>query len=86
MWRYTFAMLIVLTLAGCASGGWPTKAPMRSPPVNLLTPCPPLPLPASAKGPDLLVNHVLTAKLYHGCREQHRALADWANHTGGGND
>ena len=79
------AMLALLTsasiLTGCASGGLPTM-PARQPSPVLTTPCPDLPPPRSARGADLLDNHVQVAERYHECRERHRALAEWAKNDG----
>lgn len=80
-------MLALLTsaliLTGCASGGPPMPdLPKRLPPPNLTTDCPDLPQPRSARGADLLDNHVQTAELYHECRERQRALAEWARNDG----
>ena len=68
-------------LTGCASGWLPMSAP-RQPPPALTTACPDLPPPRSARGADLLDNHVQVAELYHECREKHRALAAWAKNDG----
>ena len=71
----------VSILTGCASGWLPTM-PARQPPPVLTTPCPDLPQPRSARGADLLDNHVQVAERYHECRERHRALAEWAKNDG----
>ena len=72
-----------LMLTGCASGGMPMPdVSKRHPPPNLTTPCEDLPAPRSARGPDLLDNHVQTAELYHDCQERQRALAEWAKNDG----
>lgn len=79
----TMPALLILSasiLAGCASG--PTPMPARLPPANLTTACPELPPPRSARGADLLDNHVQVAELYYGCREKHRALAEWIKNDG----
>ena len=81
------ALLSALILTGCASGAQPMPdVSKRSPPPNLTTPCPDLPPPRSARGPDLLVNHVETAALYHDCRARQKALADWAGNGGKAHD
>lgn len=78
MRRYMYLMGLASVLTACASGPTPTPAPIRVPPPHLLSRMPEaLPAPASARGPDLLVNHVISARLYHWCRENHRSLADW---------
>lgn len=77
-------MLALLTsaliLTGCASGAQPMPdVSTRRPPPSLTTPCPDLPQPRSARGVDLLDNHVQTAAQYHECRARLKALADWAD-------
>lgn len=78
------ALLIsALILTGCGSGGRPMPdLPKRQPPPNLITACPDLPQPRSARGADLLDNHVQVAERYHDCRERHRALSEWAKNDG----
>jgi len=82
MHKITLAILVsVSMLMGCASGmQLMPAAPKRSPPpASSTTPCQDeLPQPASAKGTDLLANHVEAAKLYHDCRLRHQDLAGWA--------
>lgn len=85
MYKITLTLaLIALMLMGCASGVPPMPAvSKRYPPANLITPCPPeLPQPATGKGPDLLANHVETAKLYHECRVRLEGLAGWVANDG----
>ena len=36
-----------------------------------------LPPPESGALMDLLANHILTAKLYHQCRDRHQGLVNW---------
>lgn len=77
-------LLSALMLTGCGSGAQPMPdRPKRLPPANLTTDLPDLPQPRSARGPDLLDNHVQSAQLYHECRDTHRALADWTRNDGG---
>lgn len=85
MSKTMLAMLAsALALTGCGFGGRPMPdLPRRVPPANLTTPCPAdLPMPRSARGPHLLVNHMEVAESYHECRERHRALSDWAKNDG----
>lgn len=78
MWR---AALISLTaasmLTACACGAPPTPAAARTLPADLALECPALPMPASGRLPDLLINHVESAELYTDCRERHRATVEW---------
>lgn len=70
----------VWMLTGCVSGATlMPAASTRRPPPNLITPCEDLPPLRSARGADLLDNHVQTAELYYDCKARHKALSDWAN-------
>lgn len=79
--RSIIAILLAASmLPACASGPQPTP-PKRRPPPNLIIPCPALPQPESGRLPDLLLNHVETAALYHACRERQRALSEWVGNN-----
>lgn len=74
-------LLAVSMLTACASGGPPMPAPRLPAPASLSEPCPDLPQPASGQLPDLLANHVETARRYHLCRERQRGLTEWIEAT-----
>lgn len=69
-------------LAACASGPQPMLAPRLLPPASLTQlPSEELPPPTSGRLPDLLANHVETARLYHQLRERFTGLVQWLEAT-----
>lgn len=75
--------IAALLLTACAHGVQPTPTPKPKliPPASQTKDCGELPQPASGKTQDLLSNHVDVTKMYHKCRDQLRALAEWMETT-----
>ena len=74
-------LAVTLTLTACASGKPRTPGPTLTVPEADKAPCETIPQPKDGSQTELLANHVMTAKLYHQCRDRHQGLINWLEST-----